>query len=111
MSARSASPHEAAGLVVLATSPEMQAGPYTAAGGQSAAARAWQDPEADRLSGGFFGHTLATMQRSFLRPRGPGYPRYQRTAAAALHELVRHGADDARIVARLNDLWAGAHVG
>ncbi|MFD2468639.1 extracellular solute-binding protein [Amycolatopsis silviterrae] len=104
VSARSTHPHEAADFVVFATSPEIQAGPYLAAGGQPAAARAWRDPHA----GGFFRGTLATMQQSFVRRRVPSF---QRVAASALHDLVRGGADNARIVLRLNDLWAGAHVG
>ncbi|MFB9928626.1 extracellular solute-binding protein [Amycolatopsis halotolerans] len=107
VSARSAQPQEAADFVVFATSPEVQAGVYLAAGGQPAAARAWSDP----LAGEFFSGTLSTMQQSFLRPRVPSYPRYQRVAASALHDMIRAGADDARIVVRLNNLWAGAHVG
>ncbi|MFE6968192.1 extracellular solute-binding protein [Isoptericola sp. NPDC057653] len=111
VSARSTNLQEAADFVLLATSPDVQAGSYAAAGGQPAAARAWHDPGTDRRAGGFFGGTLATMERSFLRPRGPGYPRFQRAAATALHDLIRGGARDAQVVAHLDELWAGARVG
>ncbi|WP_406632551.1 extracellular solute-binding protein [Amycolatopsis sp. WGS_07] len=104
VSARSAHPQEAADFVLFATSPEVQAGPYLAAGGQPAAVRAWRDP----LAGGFFSSTLSTMQQSFVRRRVPSF---QRVASSALHDMIRNGADDARIVVRLNDLWAGAYVG
>lgn len=97
---------EAADFVLFATSPEVQKGPYARAGGQPASTAAWHDAEVDEHSHGFFRGTLPTMNRSFLRPRRPGYPHYQRTAARVLHEMFQARESTGRILSTLNGMWA-----
>ena len=107
VSGRSAHPHEAADLVLHATSDSVQGGVYAAAGGQPASAAAWCDEAVNRRSAGFFEGTFATMSVSFLRPRRSGYPRYQREAAAALHKMFLDGATSRAMGETLSGLWSG----
>lgn len=68
--------------------PATQQGEFVRAGGQPAAVAAWEDPEANRITGGFFTATRATMDAAYLRPRFPGYPAFQTEAAGILQQAV-----------------------
>lgn len=105
VSAHSARAAEAARFVLFASSLPTQRGTYVTAGGQSGRRSVWADPAVNARDGGFYADTLATMDRSFLRPRVPGYPAYQRSAAHALHGLVFGGGGDAEILEALSGLW------
>lgn len=88
VSARSEHPRWAAlFLERMAAGPYQRTG-YLINGGQPAHADAWDDPTADHLTNGFFGATRETVQRSFLRPRVPGYPAFQTAAGRLLHEAA-----------------------
>lgn len=63
----------------------VQRGEYLRAGGQPAAAAAWDDPAADLLTGGFFSATRAAVEAAVTRPRHVAYPAFQAEAALALH--------------------------
>ncbi len=78
-------PRLAAEYAEWVASSDVQRGPYLQAGGQPAAAAAWSDPDADRLTGGFFSATRATIDRAVLRPRHSSYPRFQTDVAVLLH--------------------------
>jgi multiple sugar transport system substrate-binding protein len=73
--------------------PATQAGDFVRAGGQPAAAAAWDDPVANLLTGDFFASTRATIDASYLRPRHPGFPDFQTEAAGILREAVTGAAD------------------
>lgn len=105
VSAASAHPEEAAAFLEFVTSASVQRGLFSAAGGQPGRRSAWTDPLVNAASGDFFAGTLATMDRSFLRPRMPGYPRFQRAAASRLHELLTTGAGGDAVVGALDRLW------
>ncbi|KOG91645.1 hypothetical protein ADK38_02030, partial [Streptomyces varsoviensis] len=65
----------------------------------------WLDERVDAEVTHFYRDTLATMDRSFLRPRLPGYPDYQRAAAHTLHNGVTGGVRPRALAAELTALW------
>ncbi|GAA2069333.1 ABC transporter substrate-binding protein [Streptomyces albiaxialis] len=105
VSARSDAGRDAAAFVRLATSAQVQRGPAHAAGGQAGRRSVWLDARVDDEVTGFYRSTLATMDRSFLRPRLPGYPAYQRAAAEELHRGLAKGVRGRDIVTELGNLW------
>ncbi len=96
---------DAAAFVRFATSAEVQAGQAHEAGGQAGRRSVWTDERVDAEVTHFYRDTLATMDRSFLRPRLPGYPDYQRAAAHTLHDGVTEGVRPREIAAELTRLW------
>lgn len=111
ISSRSEHQHEAARFLMFATSDDVQRGAYALAGGQPASAAAWRDERVNSLFNGFFRDTSSTMTHSFLRPRRAGYPRYQREAAQALHEMFRAGDTSSAISSTLNRMWRHVESG
>ena len=84
---------------------DAQCGIYTEAGGQPAYRAAWTSPEIEALCPNFFRPTLASLDLSFVRPRLPDYPRFQRDGGEMLHRLLRRGDPDEAILAELNHCW------
>jgi multiple sugar transport system substrate-binding protein len=75
----------ACAFAAAATSAEMQAGPYVAAGGQPGHRAAWIDPRVDAAHGGFFSGTLEALDAAYLRERHDGFVAFQTEAGEALH--------------------------
>ncbi|MFG3257207.1 hypothetical protein [Streptomyces sp. NPDC048172] len=96
---------DAAAFVRLATSARTQGGVAHDAGGQSGRRSVWRDGRVNDEVTGFYRDTLATMDRSFLRPRLPGYPAYQRAAAETLHRGLVNGERGHDLVTELGNLW------
>ncbi|WP_328377110.1 hypothetical protein OHB13_12280 [Streptomyces sp. NBC_00440] len=105
VSAHADSGREAAAFVRFVTSAKVQGGLSRDAGGQAGRRSVWTDEDVNAQVTHFYRDTLATMDRSFLRPRSPGYPSYQRAAADALHRGVLNGVGRREIVAELGKLW------
>ncbi|ACL63197.1 extracellular solute-binding protein [Methylobacterium nodulans] len=83
-----------------------QRGLYTEAGGQPAHREAWIDERVNTICPNFFAPTLASLDASFVRPRLPGYPAFQREGGEVLHRLLRQGASDDEMIAAMNALWS-----
>ncbi len=88
LSARSRNPGAAAGLAREIGSPGTQSGIYARSGGQPGHGAAWDSPEVNALTGGFFRSTRATMNQAFMRPRVPGHRRFQPLAGELVHECL-----------------------
>ncbi len=101
----------AAALIRTLLSDEVQIGLYAELGGQSSARQAWQHPGADAAGGGFYRATLATVEQAWVRPRFAGYPEFQTAASALLREGLLAGEPHARLVRRVNELYAAARAG
>ena len=101
----------AAALIRTLLSDQVQVGLYAELGGQSSARQAWQHPGADAAGGGFYRATLATVEQAWVRPRFPGYPQFQTAASAVLREGLLAGEPHARLVRRVNELFAAARCG
>jgi multiple sugar transport system substrate-binding protein len=72
------------------------------AGGQPGHAAAWDDPALDRLTGGFFSATRATIEAAWVRPRDPWWPDFQRSAGERLAAALPNDPDPDRLAAELN---------
>jgi multiple sugar transport system substrate-binding protein len=105
ITAGSEHPDAAAAFLEYVSSASVQTGLFAQSGGQPGRRSAWTSPDADAEAGGFFGGTLATMERSFLRPRGVGYPRFQVAAAASLHHALSMRVPAVEGIASIQRLW------
>jgi multiple sugar transport system substrate-binding protein len=79
-----------------------QKGIYLHAGGQPSHRAAWNDPEADKLCGGFFSATRATQLEAFVRPRYSGYVPLQTDGGNLLQEALRDGRDREAVLEKLD---------
>lgn len=105
ISASTRFPDHAARFVEQICDPDFQRSGYVQSGGQPGHRSAWTDPSADELCGGFLSGTIRTLDESFVRPRLPGYPRFQQEAGVALHRGVLAGEPPERILTELDECW------
>ena len=77
VSSKSRATAEAVDYAHYVADPTTQRTLYFRSGGQPAHASAWTDPEVDRLSGGFFSSTRATITGAWTRPRHPAFAGFQ----------------------------------
>jgi multiple sugar transport system substrate-binding protein len=98
-------PQAAAAFAAYVASGSYQQTGYPTHGGQPAHADAWAEPGVDRLANGFFSATRDTVERSFLRPRVPGYPAFQITAGRLLHDGIRKRERPDRLMRSIAALW------
>jgi len=82
-----------------------QKGIYLHAGGQPSHRAAWNDPEADKLCGGFFSSTRATQEGAFVRPRYSGYVPLQTNGGNALQEALRNRRGAEAVLEKLDILY------
>ena len=94
----------AARYAAFVASAEVQKGIYFDAGGQPGHRAAWIDPKVNRRSGGFFEHTLETLDTAYVRPRFDVYPDFQDEAGLIVHAYLIAGGDSGTVVKELNDL-------
>ncbi|MCO4319162.1 extracellular solute-binding protein [Phyllobacterium sp. 21LDTY02-6] len=92
-------------VLEVLSSQQIQSGIYAESGGQPAHRHAWTDKKVNEICPNFFEPTLESLDKSFVRPRVPGYPAFQRKGGELLHQLVREDAPDRVIVDKFNDLW------
>ena len=85
---------------------EVQRGVYTRSGGQPGHLAAWEDPELDALTAGFFSGTRRTLDLASLRPRHPGYMAVQDAACARVHRGLVDREGPAPVLADLDQMFA-----
>ncbi|WP_290712436.1 hypothetical protein, partial [Flavihumibacter sp. CACIAM 22H1] len=78
---------------------------YVKHGGQSAHVSDWQTEQANLLCNAFFFNTMDTMQRAYLRPRIPGFNRFQEEAAEIVHAFLVQGGNSVDILNKLNQIY------
>lgn len=88
LSSRSRHREAAAALAREIGSVQAQCGIYARAGGQPGHGAAWESPEVNALTGGFFEATRATMEQAFMRPRVTGHRRFQPLAGGLIHDCI-----------------------
>lgn len=94
---------EALALVRYLTSPAVQKVMALEAG-QPARRSIWLDPEVNDHCDGFYRRTLATIEHAYLRPRFPGYIRFQREGGELVGDYLRARRSPRAVLARLLDL-------
>jgi multiple sugar transport system substrate-binding protein len=95
----------AAKYAEFVASPEIQATLYVENGGQPGYLKAWEDEEVNRRTADFFGQTLPTLERAFLRPRYYGHMHFQDHAGDVVVEYLRNGGDELSVLATLNTMY------
>ncbi len=93
---------EAAAFALWVAGADVQSSIYVEAGGQPAHGKAWSDPHADEVAGGFFSNVRGTMDRSWMRPRVNGYVQWQNASMGIVHETLCQGSGFAAAVQELN---------
>ncbi len=104
VSSRSRHKHEAVDFASYVASREYQLGLYFDSGGQPGYRAAWTDPRINEWSNGFFEGTLRSLDLAYMRPRRPGYVRFQERAGQIVHEFLRSGGASEEAVLTLNRL-------
>jgi multiple sugar transport system substrate-binding protein len=85
-------------------SPAIQNEFIPANSGQPSRRSAWLQPGLSGRWGGFYGSTLETLERAFVRPRYPGYVAFQASASAYLRAALAEGRSAERVVHDLNEM-------
>lgn len=106
ISARSASKSRAVEFAAYVAGESCQRELWAPAGGQPAHRSAWLDPDVAQSTAGFTSATLSTIERAYVRPRYPGYLRFQASGAQLVNQCLIDGSAPETAVARLNDLYA-----
>jgi multiple sugar transport system substrate-binding protein len=72
---------------------EIQKTVYARNQGQPAQKIAWEDAELNRMTHGFFTNTFLTLKEAYVRPRSPGWPRFQQYLGETIHDFLINGRD------------------
>lgn len=103
VSAASSQPGPAAEFAAWASGGEAQREIVARTGGQPGHRSAWDDPELDRISGGFYSGTRASIDGAWVRPREEWWPVLQLDAGRLLTENLLAG-DVGSLTDRLREL-------
>jgi multiple sugar transport system substrate-binding protein len=104
ISANCQHPELAARYAQMMASPDWQRGLFMSSGGQPGHRAAWLDAEANRVTGGFFRDTLATLDEAWLRPRYYGYIEFQEHASELVHPCALGLKGISETLAELDEL-------
>ncbi|MGD9328645.1 MAG: extracellular solute-binding protein [Cyclobacteriaceae bacterium] len=83
---------------------EILSGCYFENNGQPSLLSSWNSGVLNKESKNFFAHTMASMNNAFVRPRIPGFNKFQESAARYLHENFRR-TREIRLIEHLNHLY------
>lgn len=103
-------PEVAARYSQMMASPDCQRGLFMASGGQPGHRAAWRDPEANRVTGGFFRDTLSTLDEAWVRPRYEGYIAFQDRASAIVHACMLGAKPISATLLELDELHRQASI-
>ncbi|MCP4379871.1 MAG: extracellular solute-binding protein [Hyphomicrobiales bacterium] len=79
-----------------------QRGPYFVSGGQPGNVKAWRDPACNAAANNFFADTIATLERSYLRPRHRGYMAFQDEGGDLVWQCLRGGLSPQEASVKIN---------
>ncbi|MEM1210930.1 MAG: extracellular solute-binding protein [Planctomycetota bacterium] len=111
VSARSAHVELAQDFALRVAGSGWQRGLFFEAGGQPGHADAWEDDTTNAETLDFFRGTRATLEQAYLRPRFPGYVRFQRAAGEQIATALRGEQTHATAIGAINALYASATKG
>lgn len=95
-------PREALEYAQFTTSPRVQQTLYTYAGGQPGHRAAWLDVHLNAVTANFFAATLPTLDAAWVRPRFPGYIKFQDAASQLVHGYLIEGGSESHILDQMN---------
>ena len=93
---------------MFSASPIIQRTIFFENGGQPGHRGAWTDDEVNRRSSNYFRNTLPALDRAYLRPRFPGYLRFQDQGGAPIRQYLMNGGDDRQVLTELKKLFQDA---
>lgn len=99
---------EAAAYVEFVCRNTTQAGIYLECGGQPGHRAAWLARRSDVLTNGFFGSTLATHDRAYLRPRYQGYGKFQDLASTLVRNFLKGESSAKQTIEEINRSYANS---
>ncbi|MEO8544897.1 MAG: carbohydrate ABC transporter substrate-binding protein [Burkholderiaceae bacterium] len=102
VSSRTRHPELATDFSYWLASGAVQSSLYVERNGQPAHAAAWDDDKANQLCGDFFRNTRTTMDKSWLRPRYPGFLTLADRGGNAINAFVRGDLDESATLAELD---------
>lgn len=82
-----------------------QSGLYFTSGGQPGHRAAWEDQGINAACQDYFRDTLPVLEKSYLRPRFDGYPRFQQNAGLVVHRYLSMGGDGWKVCSELEQLY------
>jgi len=97
-------------FAVWSTSAEIQSTLYAAHGGQPGHGLAWHNEMANYYCHNFFLNTLATMDRTYTRPRYNGYLTFQDQAGALLQAYLWKKERPERTLDKINSLYRNSKI-
>lgn len=106
VSASTAHRDEALAYAAMVGDPGTQRADYLLSGGQPAAAAAWDDADANRITRDFFRSTRRTLDAAYLRPRDPDFPAFQTAAATLVRDAVLAGERGTAVLDRLEGMYS-----
>ena len=83
---------------------EILSGCYFENNGQPSLLSSWNSGVLNKESKNFFANTMESMNNAFVRPRIPGFNKFQESAARYLHENFRR-TSEIRLIDHLNHLY------
>jgi multiple sugar transport system substrate-binding protein len=81
---------------------------FTRHHGQPARIEVWHDTEIDRIYGGCFAATRATIEGAWVRPRYPGYLGFQEHGGLLVERHLRGDLGEADLLANLERAFAAS---
>lgn len=90
VSAKSKHPSEAVKVAQILSSPEIQKGLYVEFGGQPGHCAAWVNEVNNLKTSNFYLNTLDTLQKSYLRPRIPGFVGVQTKSSEVILKTIHN---------------------
>ncbi len=76
--------------------------------GQPARIEIWDDAEIDRIFGGCFAATRATIEGAWIRPRYPGYLGFQEQGGMLVEHHLRGDLGEAALLAKLQEAFVAS---
>jgi multiple sugar transport system substrate-binding protein len=110
VSATSAYAEAAAAFAAYASGAEAQRTLVGPAGGQPGSRTAWNDPVLDRIAGGFFSGTTASIEHAWVRPRDRWWPRFQLEGGRLLSAGLAAGDAPRALLEGLSSVYLDVHA-
>lgn len=95
-------PDQALAYAEFTASPFIQKTLYMQSGGQPGHRGAWLDPTVNAASADFFANTLPTLDSAWVRPRFPGFIRFQDVASTLVHEYLTKRKSEYEVIRKMN---------
>jgi multiple sugar transport system substrate-binding protein len=96
---------EAGKAATLLALPEVQSGDYGLNSGQPGNLVAWKSHHLNDITNNFFGNTLRTLERAWVRPRILGWPDVQYQSSLVIHSMVTNRRVSKNDISSLNSIY------